>query len=82
MVVCVYYPYACSLTNISIALADADSLGKNPNFTFDEAGGLDDRTFCILRYLEKVLMSSRLQLSERDNRIAFALSGVLSAFQS
>ena len=27
-----------------IALADADPLGVNQNVTFDEVGGLDDRT--------------------------------------
>ena len=29
------------------ALADADPLGVNQNVTFDEVGGLDDRTFSV-----------------------------------
>jgi len=33
------------LTKYIAALADADPLGVNQNVTFDEVGGLDDRTF-------------------------------------
>lgn len=32
---------------IFLALADADPLGVNQNVTFDEVGGLDDRTSSI-----------------------------------
>lgn len=32
-------------TDIFAALADADPLGANQNVTFDEVGGLDDRSF-------------------------------------
>jgi len=36
------------LTKYAAALADADPLGVNQNVTFDEVGGLDDRTFHFL----------------------------------
>jgi hypothetical protein len=32
-------------TDLLAALADADPLGANQNVTFDEVGGLDDRSF-------------------------------------
>jgi hypothetical protein len=38
-------PYA-KLSTFFVALADADPLGVNTNVTFDEVGGLDDRT-CV-----------------------------------
>jgi ATP-dependent 26S proteasome regulatory subunit len=38
------------LTWFLLALADADPLGVNTNVTFDEVGGLDDRT-CVLHIL-------------------------------
>jgi len=35
------------VVEICPALADADPLGVNQNVTFDEVGGLDDRTFSV-----------------------------------
>ena len=35
-------------TDLLAALADADPLGANQNVTFDEVGGLDDRSFLSL----------------------------------
>lgn len=44
MQVTVVASYNSSRANLSAALADADPLGVNTNVTFDEVGGLDDRT--------------------------------------
>lgn len=42
IVVCVVQTFT-----VFLALADADPLGVNQNVTFDEVGGLDDRTSSI-----------------------------------
>ena len=41
--------YLCLIIAVCLlfaALADADPLGVNQNVTFDEVGGLEDRTSC------------------------------------
>lgn len=38
----------CSMLTYYTALADADPLGVNQNVTFDEVGGLDDRTCSVM----------------------------------
>ena len=43
------YPSVPKLS-LATALADVDPLGVNQSVTFDEVGGLDDRT-CIVLYL-------------------------------
>lgn len=37
-----------SSAHLSIALADADPLGVNTNVTFDEVGGLDERSCLVV----------------------------------
>lgn len=37
--------FPINVCSLRAALADADPLGVNQNVTFDEVGGLDDRTF-------------------------------------
>jgi ATP-dependent 26S proteasome regulatory subunit len=55
-----------SRTNPSVALADADPLGVNTNVTFDEVGGLDDRTYSSipLSYVHDVLFTDIHSLKE------------------
>ena len=62
------------LTKCITALADADPLGVNQNVTFDEVGGLDDRTFHFL-YLSSLAdrISIRHSRAEGDDTVASAI---------
>lgn len=44
------------VVEICPALADADPLGVNQNVTFDEVGGLDDRTFSIFTLSTQLIL--------------------------
>ena len=41
-----YLCFIIVVCSLFAALADADPLGVNQNVTFDEVGGLEDRTSC------------------------------------
>ena len=41
-----YLYFIIAVCSLFAALADADPLGVNQNVTFDEVGGLEDRTSC------------------------------------
>ena len=56
------------------ALADADPLGVNQNVTFDEVGGLDDRTFhflCVSSLVDRI--SVRHPRVEGDDNVTSAI---------
>jgi hypothetical protein len=61
-------------TNLLVALADADPLGVSQNVTFDEVGGLDDRSSCVR--VSQIFTDSlgRYQLAQGNDSPPIALS--------
>lgn len=77
------WPAANSIVYTS-ALADVDPVGVNPNVTFDEVGGLDERKSCNCYPYSRLDTEGtfRHKLFERDDRPPTSLSRTIPAFWS
>lgn len=61
-------------------MADAGPLDVNPIVTFEEVRGLDDRTFCIPRYMETILMGTGHRLPEGDGLLSLIYPELFQRF--